>query len=362
MFAFLKSEYALPLAIATVAFFFFFSNLLLGDLNNTFYVSIAFVLLFFVMLLSSFNVVRHADALSVKLGEPYGTLILTLSVITIEVIAISAVMITGEDNPTLGRDMMFSVIMITLNGLVGISLLVGGMRHIQQEYNFQGVNSFLAVIAPLVVIGLILPNYTLATEYGTLSVMQTIFLIFITFSLYFIFLFMQTLRHKNFFVLDHEAETLHKESEHSLMYHVVMLLAYLIPIVLLSKKLAIVVNHAITTIGAPAALGGLLVAVLVLAPEGMSAIKAALSNRLQRSMNISMGSALATISLTIPAVLIIGLVTGEKVILGLNGVDSVLLILTLFVSIINFSSGKSNIIQGLIHLILFVLYLLLIFD
>ncbi len=358
----MKSEYMFFIAILTALFFVFFEDVLLGDLNNVVLVSVAFGIIFMIMLMASFSVVRHADELAIKLGEPYGTLILTLSVITIEVIAISAVMLTGDDNPTLGRDMMFSVIMITLNGLVGLSLLVGGMKHIQQEYNLQGVNSFIAVIFPLAVLGLILPNYTLSSEYGTFSTLQTYFLIFITFGLYCIFLFMQTLRHKSFFIIGNEKEESHKESEHSLYYHVGMLIAYLLPIVLLSKKLAIVVNHAIETIGAPAALGGLLVAILVLSPEGMSAIKAALENKLQRAINISMGSALATISLTIPAVLIIGLVTGEKVILGLNGVDTVLLGLTLFMSILNFSSGKSNIIQGLIHIILFILYLLLIFD
>ncbi len=360
--SFIKSEYMLFVAIATALFFVFFKDLLLGDLENVVHVSIAFVVIFVTMLASSFNVVRHADELAIKLGEPYGTLILTLSVITIEVIAISAVMLTGEDNPTLGRDMMFSVIMITLNGLVGLSLLAGGIKHIQQEYNLQGVNSFIALIFPLAILGLILPNYTLSTEYGTLSPLQTYFLIFATIGLYFIFLMMQSLRHKNFFVLVDEKEEHHKESKHSLLYHVVMLIAYLLPIVLLSKKLAIIVNHFISSIGAPPAIGGLLVAILVLSPEGMSAIKAALDNKLQRAINISMGSALATISLTIPAILIIGLVTGEKIILGLNGVDSVLLVLTLFMSVINFSSGKSNIIQGLIHLMLFVLYMLLIFD
>lgn len=318
------------------------------------------------MLFSSFSVVRHADELAIKLGEPYGTLILTLSVITIEVIAISSVMLIGEDNPSLGRDMMFSVIMITLNGLVGLSLIVGALKHIEQDYNLQGVNSFLAVIVPLAIIGMILPNYTLSTEYGTFSILQTYFIIFITVAIYFTFLALQTMRHKTFFILHSENINKHshehKPSSHSTAYHVIMILAYLIPIVLLSKKLAIIVNHSITTVGAPAALGGLLIAILVLAPEGMSAIKVAFNNQLQRSINITMGSALATIALTIPAVLFIGLITGKKVILGLGDVDIVLLSITLLVIMINFSSGKSNLIQGMTHLILFTLYLLLIFD
>jgi len=363
MLQFLKSEYVFILSLITAILFITFPGVLSDSLNNPGISFGLFLVIFMAMLLSSFSAVRHADELAIKLGEPYGTLILTISVITIEVVAISSVMLTGDDNPTLGRDMMFSVIMIALNGLVGISLLAGAVKHIQQDYNLQGVNTFLSVITPLAIMGMILPNYTESTEYGTFSTIQTYFLIIVTLSMYFIFLFMQTLRHKNFFMMDEDdGQEEHTDSHHSTAFHAMMLIAYLIPIVLLSKKLAIIVNHSISSMGAPAALGGLLIAILVLSPEGVAAVKSALNNQLQRSMNITMGSTLATIALTIPAVLIIGLVTDKKVILGLDGVDTVLLWITILVNIINFSSGKSNMIQGMIHLVLFVLYLLLIFD
>ncbi|WP_281648403.1 hypothetical protein [Parendozoicomonas sp. Alg238-R29] len=315
------------------------------------------------MLWSAFGVVKHADSLAEKLGEPFGTLILTLSVISIEVIMISAVMLTGAHNPTLGRDMMFSVLMIVLNGLVGLSLLLGGFRHVEQYFNLQGANSFLCVLIPLSVLGLILPNFTESTSTGTFSGEQITFLIIINVALYLAFLGIQTLRHQDYFIGNIESEHKHSFSQHlPIPAHAALLVCYMLPIVFLSKKLAVVVNYGIVELGAPANLGGMIVAIIVLSPEGMAAIRAAQANNLQRSINICLGSALATIGMTVPAVLAIGLMTGETIILGLNNVDSLLLLLTLFISLVNFSSAKSNIIQGLVHLTLFFCYIVLIFD
>ena len=255
--------------------------------------------------------------------------------------------------------------MIVLNGLIGISLIVGGIKHVQQSFNLQGANTYLSIITVLVIVSMILPNYTVATEIGTFSPYQTIFIIIITLGLYLLFLFMQSLRHKSFFMspTDSEHKVEHSnENPYSTPYHVTLLILYMLPIVILSKKLAIIVNHGISVANLPVALGGLMVAILVLAPEGVASIKAALSNQIQRSINICLGSALATISLTVPAILTIGLITSNTIVLGLNGVESVMLIITLFVSVINLSSGRSNLIQGSIHFILFALYLLLLFD
>ncbi|NOQ29599.1 MAG: calcium:proton antiporter [Helicobacteraceae bacterium] len=358
-------EKALAISIFTAILYMLFGNSWLSNLENTPVILGQFIIVFGIMLVSSFGVVKHADMLAIKLGEPYGTLILTLAVISIEVVAIVAVMLTGKYNPTLGRDMMFSVIMIVLNGLIGISLLVGGIKHIQQQYNLQGTNTYLSMIAILVIVSMVLPNYTQATEAGTFSHSQTIFIIIITLGLYLLFLFMQSLRHRDFFMAPTSSndKVLHDASNFvSIGYHSVLLVLYMLPIVILSKKLAIMINHGITSADLPVALGGLLVAILVLAPEGVASVKAALANQIQRSINICLGSALATISLTVPAILIIGLITSKTIVLGLNGVDIVMLLTTLFVSVINLSSGKSNVIQGSIHFILFALYLLLLFD
>jgi Ca2+:H+ antiporter len=352
----------------TTVFFLTLGNAWLNDLSNSLRAGFLFLWLFTVMLWAAFAVVRHADALAIKLGEPLGTLILTLAVINIEVIMVSAVMLTGAENPTLGRDMMLSVVMIVLNGLVGLSLLLGGKRHWEQRYNLQGANTFLAVLIPLAVLGLVLPTFTRSTADGSYTMPQAVFLIGVTVCLYGAFLAVQTVSHKEYFRTPAGVDSVDEHAGHdgvvvrSVPFHALLLVAYMIPIVLLSKSMAKLIDHGISVAGAPAALGGLLVAILVLTPEGMAAVRAALDNQLQRSVNICLGSSLSTIGLTIPAVLLIGMATGKSVVLGLEAPEMVLLLLTLGVSVVNFSSGRSNVIQGVVHLILFATYLVLIFD
>ncbi|WP_062267500.1 calcium:proton antiporter [Endozoicomonas arenosclerae] len=358
----LTSEPGLYAGIAASVFFYSLCSRYLTTGSSAAVSAGLFFLLFVVMLWSSFGVVRHADGLAVQLGEPYGTLILTLSVISIEVIMISAVMLTGSHNPTLGRDVMFSVLMIVLNGLVGLSLLLGGIRHVEQTFNLQGANSFLGILIPLSVLGLILPNFTESTRAGTFSLEQIVFLVVMNVVLYLAFLGMQTMRHRSYFVCEHDDADHGTEKVFSVPAHVLLLVFYMIPIVLLSKKLAVIVDYGISELGAPADLGGLIVAILVLSPEGMAAIKAARVNNLQRSINICLGSALATIGMTIPAVLLIGILISKTIVLGLNNVEALLLVLTLLVSMVNFSSGKSNLFQGVTHLTLFFCFIILIFD
>ncbi|WP_252176995.1 hypothetical protein [Endozoicomonas sp. 4G] len=358
----LKSEHGLFSGVAASILFYSLCNRFLTTGSSDWVSAGLFLVLFVAMLWSSFGVVRHADVLAGQLGEPYGTLILTLSVISIEVIVISAVMLTGSHNPTLGRDVMFSVLMIVLNGLVGLSLLLGGARHVEQTFNLQGANSFLSILIPLSVLGLILPNYTESTRIGTFSPGQIIFLVVINIVLYLAFVGMQAMRHRHYFVGDNEGSDHRAEKRLSVLSHTLLLFCYMIPIVLLSKKLAVIVDYGIAELGAPTDLGGMIVAILVLSPEGMAAIRAARANNLQRSINICLGSALATIGMTIPAVLLIGTLTSRTVVLGLNNVDALLLVLTLLVSMVNFSSGKSNLFQGMTHLTLFFCYIMLIFD
>ena len=363
-----RKEIGLAANILTTLAFLLFGKAWLADLSNPLWTGFVFLWLFGAMIWASFGVVRHADCLAVKLGEPYGTLILTLSVISIEVIMISAMMLTGKDDPTLGRDMMFSVLMIVLNGLVGLSLFVGGLRFREQVFNLQGANTFLTVLIPASVLGLILPNYTKSSETGTFSGPQMAFLILETLALYGTFLAIQTMRHREYFRRPIISDSQGESDDHgelvirSVPFHAIMLIAYMLPIVLLSKKFAVIVDFGIGMAGAPTALGGLLVALLVLSPEGLAAIRSALSDNLQRSINICLGSALATIGLTVPAILVIGILTGKTVILGLESVETVLLILTLTVAFVNFSSTRSNMIQGLVHLLLFLSYLVMVFD
>jgi len=325
---------------------------------------LVFVWLFVAVLWSAISVVRHADRLAIKCGEPYGTLILTLSAITIEVMMISAAMLHGKNNPTLARDMMFAVIMIALNGLIGLSLVLGGLRHDEQHYNLQGVNSYLNTIMALGVLGMVLPNFTTSMSGPRLSTMQEVFLAITSIGLYAIFLLIQTTRHSEYFMeskgATHASEH-HAGPMHSTVYHAVMLILYLLVVVVLAEKFAIPLDNSIERFGMPQAFGGAIVAGLVLAPEALSGINAARKNQLQRSVNILHGSVLASIGLTIPAVLTIGIISKRTVILGIEGGNLPLLLLTLAVSVVTFTSGKTNVLQGCIHLLLFAVFLLLIF-
>jgi Ca2+:H+ antiporter len=366
----IRTELALWAGIITTLLFLIFGDRWVADLSNLLWYSLLFVWLFVVIAWLAFSVVRHADALAILLGEPYGTIILTLSVIVIEVAMISAVMLTGADNPTLARDTLFSVLMIVLNGMLGVTLLVGGLRHREQSYNLQGAATYLGVLIPLAGLSLILPRYMEGAPGGEVTLLVEGWLVVVSVGLYGAFLWIQTLRHSNYFTqlqphdgteavcADHHAHP----PVRSIGYHALFLPLTMLPIVLLSKKMALLVDHGLSNLGGPQALGGLFIAVLVLAPESVAAIKAALENQLQRTVNIAMGAALSTIGLTIPAVLVIGMVTGKTVELGLSPANVHLLLLTLLVTVVNFSAARTNVLHGIVHLMLFITYLVLIFD
>ena len=363
----LRREWFLLASVGTMALFSLFGNSWLADLSNPVWFAVVLVWLFGAILLSAFAIVRHAESLATILGEPFGTLVLTLSVIGIEVLMISAVMLAGEGKPAIARDTMFSVVMTLLGGMTGASLLLGGLRHNEQTYNLQGANAYLALIIPLAVLGLVLPSFTTATAGPTLSPFQSVFLSLMSIGIYGIFLALQTHRHRSFFTLpDADAETAaHLHGEHEVIstaYHAIFLLLYILPLVILAKQLAVPLEYGTRVLGAPEALSGFLVAVLILSSEAMSAIRAAVRNQLQRSFNILLGSVLATIGLTIPAVLVVGLLTGKTIYLGLDAVNTILLLLLLAVSTVTLSSGRTNALLGAVHLLIFLAYLMLMFE
>ena len=359
-----RSEFSLIIGVVTAAIFLWFGSRLVENIEHPSAMGVVFLWLFVAVLWSAISVVRHADCLAVKCGEPYGTLILTLSAITIEVMMISAAMLHGKNNPTLARDMMFAVIMIALNGLIGLSLLLGGLRHHEQNYNLQGASAYLNTIMVLAVLGLVLPNFTTSLSGPRFSTVQEVFLATTSIGLYAIFLLIQTTRHSEYFMESKSAALAlghHRGPMHSTVYHAVMLILYLLVVVVLAEKFAIPLDNSIERFGMPQAFGGAIVAGLVLAPEALSGINAARKNQLQRSVNILHGSVLASIGLTIPAVLTIGMISKRSVTLGIEGGNLPLLLLTLAVSVVTFTSGKTNVLQGCIHLLLFAVFLLLIF-
>jgi Ca2+:H+ antiporter len=361
-----RQEWFLGVSVGTSAILLFLGPALATWLASPLGLAVLFLWLFLVVLGSCLSVVRHADHLAVRLGEPYGTLILTLAVTIIEVVAISALTAHGDGNPAVVRDTIFAVVMILLNGMVGISLLFGGWRHREQIYNLQGANTYLGVIIPLTVLTLILPNFTVTTPGPTLSPEQEIFVALVSIGLYAAFLAVQTLRHRSYFTLGDVEENVGHEmpdgaSRHPAV-HAFLLAAYMVPLVFLAEQLTRPIDALIEILHAPIALGGVVIALLVAAPEAVGAVRAAAANRLQRSMNIFLGSVLSTIGLTVPAMIALSLLTGHGIVLGLQHSNAIMLVLTLTVSMVTFSSGRTNVLQGAIHLVLFGAYILLIFQ
>lgn len=360
-------EWPLALAIVTLLLLFLGNSSIADSLQNNGLVLGLLAIICGVILAAAVAIVRHAEVLAHRLGEPSGTLLLTLVITGLEVAMVAFVMSTGAEKPTLARDTMVAVVMLVLNGFMGLALLLGGLRHHEQPYNLQSANAFLVMILPLTVLGLILPNYTRATPGPTLSLFQMGFLSIMSVAIYTVFLFVQNQRHRGFFKMPEREtnaieETLNHLSGHSTLYHAVLLGGYGLPLILLAKQMATPLDAMVLKLSAPPALSGFIMAVLVLTPESIAAIRAALANSLQRSVNILMGSVLASIGLTIPLVIAVSLSTGRTLILGVDATDTVMLTLTLITSILTFTLPRTNVLLGCVHLLLFGAYFMLMFD
>ncbi|HWK97572.1 MAG TPA: calcium:proton antiporter [Pseudolabrys sp.] len=362
----LRAELPTIVGLAMAAVVFTFGHSWTRDFSNLAFTAVVFAVLFGVMIWCAFGVVRHAEVLAHYCGEPYGTLILTLSVVSIEVTIMATIMLTGDPNPTLPRDTVYAVVMIVLNAMVGISVIVGALRHREQQYSLQGAVAFLAVITSLAVISLIVPTFTKSTPDSSVTHAQAIAFAVLTTVLYGGFLMIQTMRHRTFFIEADASEEGAQGEGGAVVYpawvHAILLLLTLLPVVLLAESLALIVDFALDKLQAPATVGGIIIAILVLAPEGLSSFRAAAQNHLQRSVNLSLGSALSTIGLTIPAMLVISLFTGTPLQLGLAPADAILLGLTLLIAQMTFSGAPTNILLGGVHLVVFTTFLVLIFN
>jgi len=310
-----------------------------------------------------FAAVHHAEVIAERVGEPFGTLLLTLAVTVIEVALIATLMLGEQEVPTLARDTVFAVVMIVCNGLVGACILVGGLRYREQEFQITGVNIYLCVLTVLATITLVMPNYTLETPGPVYSHLQLGFVSVVTIILYGVFLYTQTIRHRDYFIGgQQEGESGHAAaSGGALVLSMVLLVVSLAAVVLLAKKFSLVVDAGAAAIGAPPAFAGVVVAMLVLLPESIAALSAARKNDLQKSINLALGSSLATIGLTIPAVAEAAYMLDKTLVLGLASRDIVLLAMTMLVSMMTFGTGRTNILSGLVHLVIFAVFLLLVF-
>ena len=325
-------------------------------------------LLFAVVLLAIlfgtvFAAVHHAEVIAERIGEPYGVLLLTLAVTIIEVALIATIMLGDKPQPALARDTVFAVVMIVCNGLVGICIFIGGLRYREQDFQVSGANLYLSVLFVLATITLIMPNYTLTTSGPIYSAAQLGFVSVVTLVLYAMFVYTQTIRHRDYFIgdaagaVDDEAPM----SNRMLALSIALLLVSLLAVVLLAKKFSLVVDVVTAKIGAPPAFAGVLVALLILLPEGVAAISAARKNDLQKSINLALGSSLATIGLTIPAVAVAAYALDRQLVLGLNLQEMVLLVLTFILSMLTFGTGRTNILFGLVHMVVFAVFIFMVF-
>lgn len=310
--------------------------------------------------------VHHAEVVALKVGEPYGTLILAVCVTVIEVALIAAVMLSGNvGSETIARDAVFAAIMIVANGVVGISILAGGIRHHELAFRIEGSNSALTVLIALATLTLVLPGFTTSSAGPTYINSQLIFAGICSLALYGTFVFIQTVRHRDYFLpvestdLTNKAVHVPPPSRQRAARSGALLLGSLIVVVVLAKALTPAIEQLVTGLGAPKALVGVMIAALVLAPESIAAIRAALANRLQTSLNLALGSALASIGLTIPTVAVLSIVFDRPLTLGIGPVDIILLVLTLLASITTIAGGKTAVLQGAVHLMIFLAYLFL---
>jgi Ca2+:H+ antiporter len=308
-----------------------------------------------------FSAVHHAEVIAHEVGEPFGTLLLTLAVTIIEVALIATIMLGEKEVPTLARDTVFAVVMIVCNGLVGICIFIGGLRYREQDFQVSGANLYLSVLFAMATITLVLPNYTLTTPGPIYSAAQLGFVGVVIILLYGVFLYTQTIRHRDYFVreaggvADRETHI----SRRMLLVSVLLLLLSLLGVVLLAKKFSLVVDAGTAMLGAPPSFAGVLVALLILLPESVAAVAVARGNDLQKSINLALGSSVATIGLTVPAVAAAAYALDKQLVLGLNEQETVLLLLTFMLSMLTFGTGRTNILFGLVHMVVFAIFVFL---
>ena len=308
-----------------------------------------------------FAAVYHAEVVAHRTGEPFGTLVLAVAVTVIEVALIVSVMVAAPaEKAGLARDTVFAAVMIVCNGIVGLCLLWGGARHHEQGFQLYGASAALAVLAALTTLTLVLPNVAATALGPVFSTPQLIFAGIVSLVLYGSFVFIQTIRHRDYFLLvDSDDENAHAPppSNTTAAVSAGLLLVALVVVVGLAKALTPMVELGIARLDVPKAVVGIVIASLVLLPEALAALRAARANRLQTSLNLALGSALASIGLTIPAVAVASIMLRQPLELGLGAKDTVLLALTLLLSVITLGTGRTTVLQGIVHLVIFAVFL-----
>jgi Ca2+:H+ antiporter len=309
------------------------------------------------------SAVRHAEVVALRVGEPFGTLVLAISVTVIEVGLIISMMLSGEPNPALLRDSVHAVVMLVVHGLAGLCIVVGAFRERETEFRVEGANAFLAVLIPMAVLVLVLPNYVVSAPGPFYSPIQLAFVSVACFGLYVAFLFIQTNWHRAFFLPPGEEDAAKhaRPSGRIALASVALLSLALLAVVLLAKCLAPALEAGVKAVGAPLAVVGVIIASIVLLPETAAAVRAAARNRLQASINLALGSAVASIGLAVPSVALVSFWIGQPLQLGISEGGSLLMALGFVVAIITYGIGRTNLLSGIVHLVLLATYVFTVF-
>ena len=311
-----------------------------------------------------FAAVHHAEVLAVRVGEPFGSIILAVAVTVIEVALIVSIMLSdASGTAVVARDTVFSAVMIVLNAVIGLCLVFGGQRHREQSFTLDAASAGLAVLGTLAVLTLVLPNYVVAGPAGGMAPVQLVVVGGVCLALYAVFVFVQTVRHRAYFLdladTNGADADVPPPSKGVTLAGAILLPLSLVAVILLAKLLSYPLEKAVHAAHLPQAVVGVVIATVVLLPEGIASVRAALLNRLQSSVNLVLGSALASIGMTIPVVAAISVLMQRELTLGLIGKDIVLLLLTLFVSTITLGTGRTTVLQGAVHLGIFTVFILL---
>ena len=355
-----SKEYSLFLAIITYFGISHFEHTLVG---STFGNLLGFGVLFVVIMYSAMSVAHHAEMLAEKFGEPYGTLILTISAVIVEIVII-VIMMTHAHNPELARDTIYSAVMLDINGLLGIAAIIGGIKYGEQPYNVDSSNSYLSMLLVAIGIAMVLPEFIDPVYHIRFMMFNVVVFVF----LYIIFTRIQLTSHKYFFEYRsaeeqacEEGEVCEAHPEINAWYHAINLVVSIVVIGVLAEILSVFMGNTLEVYGLPLAIGAVGVAVISAAPELITAVRAAVDNRMQTVINIALGASLATVLLTIPAVIVVSYFMGMELNLSLTPVQTMMIALTLLVSMVNFNDGETNVLEGFLHFILFVVFAFLVF-
>jgi len=308
--------------------------------------------------------VHHAEVVAIRVGEPYGSLILALSVTVIEVGLIVSIMLSGEPKPALLRDTVHAVVMLVLHGLAGICIVIAALKHRTVEFRVEGTSAFLAVLLPMAVLVLVVPNHVISAPGPYYTLLQLGFVSLACLGLYAAFLFIQTHWHKDYFLLAADAPqtgSLPRPSARIALISFALLVVALLAVVLLAKALAPSIAGGVAVVGAPVAIIGVIIAAIVLLPETAAAMRAAARNRLQSSLNLALGSVVACIGLSVPVLAVVSYMTGVPLQLGISDGSSVLLMLGFAVAMITYGTGSTTLLAGIVHLVLFATYIFSVF-